>query len=98
MQKSVRISSLSWNFDGSEDGDIICIKHRPCKSFLPKRQAVRVHTKEIDPYECDISKEDMNHENILSLLIDEDDDVIDEKTRYLHVLSPQKIFPYFKYC
>ena len=44
--------------------------------MLPKQQAARVQTKDIDPFECDISKGDMNHENVSNLLLQENDDVI----------------------
>ena len=46
------------------------IKYRLSKSLLPKLQAVRLQKNEINPFECDISEEDINEENIFILLID----------------------------
>ena len=95
MQKSIKILALSSTLDRSEDGNLLCIKHRPHKSLLSMLQAVRVKAKELDSFKCSITEEDMTQENISNLLINEDDGAIDEETEYKHILLPQKI-SYFK--
>ena len=52
----------------------MCIRHGPYESLLPKLQAVCVHNKEIDPFECDITEEDMAQEDVSHLIIDDDED------------------------
>ena len=56
MSKSIKICSLSASFRCSEDGDLLCIMHKPCKSFFLKLQAIRVQTKEMDPFDATIQK------------------------------------------
>ena len=63
-----KICALWSILDGSEDGDLICI------SLLPELQGVCVHNEELDPFECDITEEDMAQEDVLHLIIDDDDD------------------------
>ena len=60
----------------------MCIRHGPCESLPPKLQAVCIHIEEIDPFECDITEEDMAQEDVSHLIIDDDDDddIIDVKT------------------
>ena len=45
----------------------MCIS-TPCRTILPKLPAFHVQTKEMDPFECDISEEDMNQENNSNLI------------------------------
>ena len=52
----------------------------PCESFLPKQQAVCIHSEEIDPFECEISEEDMAQEDVSHLIIDNDDEIINVET------------------
>ena len=80
IQKSFKICVLSSSLDGSEEEDLMCIKHGPCQSLLPKLQAIRVYDEEIDPFiiseqeDMEVSEEDMAQEEVEDFLIDDDDD------------------------
>ena len=55
----------------------MCIKHGPCQSPLPRLQAFHFEEEEIDPFDSNVSEEDMAQEDIAHLIIDEDDETID---------------------
>ena len=55
----------------------MCLKHRPCKNFMLKLQTVLVQSKEADPFDCNISEEDMALEDVSYLIIDDNDYIID---------------------
>ena len=57
IQKLCKLWAISSSLDGSEEGNIMCMKHGPSESLLPKLQAVPVQSEEIYPLECDILKE-----------------------------------------
>ena len=54
---------------------------------------VCAHSDEIDPFEFDISEEDMAQEDVSHLIIDDDDDkdIIDVETFYLNIVSSLQI-------
>ena len=72
--------TLSSSLDGSEDEDLMCIKHGPSQSLPPKLQAVGVQDEEINPFiilekgDMDVSEEEMAQEDVEDVLIDDDDD------------------------
>ena len=39
IKKSFKVCALSSNLDGLEDDQVMCIRHGPCKSLLPKLHA-----------------------------------------------------------
>ena len=58
IQKSFQVYALSCNLDGSEDGELMYIKHGPCQSLLPRLQAVRLDkSEEMDLFEISVSEE-----------------------------------------
>ena len=61
--------------NGSEDGDLMCSKHGPCKST--KQQVFPIESEEIDFFRCGISEEDIAQENVSHLMIDDDDNIVD---------------------
>ena len=59
MHISIKTFALSLSLDGSEEGDLLFIKHGPCKSLSFKVQAARVQIKDMNSFECSISEEDI---------------------------------------
>ena len=49
--KSFKVCALSSRLDGSEDNEIVCIKHGQCESLLTKLQASDLNHEEVDPFE-----------------------------------------------
>ena len=47
--KSIKVCALNGNLNGSEDGQIICIKKGPCQELLTRLQSVEVE--QIDPFD-----------------------------------------------
>ena len=75
IQKSYNIGVFSASLNRSEDGDLMFIKHMPFKSLQSKLQTIHVQSEEIDPFECDISEEDMSLKNVSHLIIDDYDGI-----------------------
>ena len=77
-QNSYHVSS---SLVGTEDKDLMCIKHGPCESLLPKSQAVGTPRDEVNLFECSISEGDLALEDISELILDDDDDdnIIDKE-------------------
>ena len=49
IRKSFKVCALSGNLNGSENGEIICIKNGPCQELLTCLQSVEVE--QIDPFD-----------------------------------------------
>ena len=56
---------------------IMCIKHVPCQNYLQKLQASQLDDEDDNPFDADVSKEDVLEEQIPYLTLDEDDDILD---------------------
>ena len=79
IQKSFKVCALSCNLDGSEDEQLMCVKHESCQCLLPRLQAAvnLEESEEVDPFEINVPGEDMAQEEVPHLVIGEDDDVLD---------------------
>ena len=55
----------------------MCIKHGPCQNLLQQLQASQLDNEDDDPFDAQISEEDMFEEEVLYLTLDEDDDILD---------------------
>ena len=71
IKKSFKVCALSSNLDGSEDGQIMCIKNGPCQELLTRFQSVEVD--ELDPFD-DIQEDE---EEDCSESEDSDNDVVE---------------------
>ena len=67
--KSFKVCALSSSLDGSEDGQLMCIKHGPCGDLLERLQCIR--EEECDSFENN-AEEDIMLEDIAELAIDSD--------------------------
>ena len=70
IKRSCKVCALSSNLDGSEDDQITCIKHGPCQSLLPRLQAFHLEEEEIDPFDTNVSEEEMAQEDVGHLILD----------------------------
>ena len=55
----------------------MCIKHGPCQRLLQRLQASQLDDEEHDPFDAQISEEEMLEENVPYLTLDEDDDILE---------------------
>ena len=77
IKKSFKVCALSTSLDGAEDAKIMCIKHGPCQNLLQRLQASQLDDEDDDPFDAQISEEDMFEEEVPYLTLDEDDDILD---------------------
>lgn len=77
IKKSFKVCALSTSLDGAEDAEIMCIKHGPCQNLLQRLQASQLDDEDDDPFDAQISEEDMFEEEVPYLTLDEDDDILD---------------------
>ena len=56
---------------------ITCIRHGPCHSLLPRLQAFHLEEEEFDPFDANVSEEEMVQEDVAHLILDEDDETLD---------------------
>ena len=54
----------------------MCIKHGPCQNLLQRLQASQLDDED-DPFDAQISGEDMFEEQVPYLTLDDDDDILD---------------------
>ena len=77
--KSFKVCALSSALDGSEDNEIMCIKHGPCQSLLSRLESTAHDEDDVsDPFDIQISEEEMCLEDIEELLIDDSDEELDD--------------------
>ena len=77
IRKSFKVCTLSSSLDGSEDNELMCIKHGPCEELLSRLQSIE--EEDIDPFD-EIIEDDIAQEDVADLQIDsneEGDDTID---------------------
>ena len=77
IRKSFKVCALSSSLDGSEDNELICIKHGPCEELLSRLQSIEEEN--IDPFD-EITEDDIAQDDVADLQIDSDeegDDTID---------------------
>ena len=55
----------------------MCIKHGPCQRLLQRLQASQLDDEEHDPFDAQISEEEMLEENVPYLTLHEGDDILD---------------------
>ena len=63
---------MSTKLDGSEDGNIACIKREPCQDLLQRLQNYEWNEDNVNPFEI-IPDEDTEMEDIAELQIDQED-------------------------
>ena len=76
-KKPFKVCALSNSLDGAEDDQIMCIKHGPCQNLLQRLQASQLDNEDDDPFDAQISEEDMFEEEVPYLTLGKDDDVLD---------------------
>ena len=74
ITRSFKVCVLSTNLDGLEDDQIVCIKHGPCQNLLKKLKVGQLDNVGSDPFDIEVSEEDMCEEDISELIIDDDDE------------------------
>ena len=77
IRKSFKVCAPSSSLDGSEDNELMCIKHGPCEELLIRLQSIE--EEDIDPFD-EITEDDIAQEDVADLQIDsneEGDDTID---------------------
>ena len=55
--------------DGSEDDQIVCIRHGPCQNLLEKLKVGQLDDVGSDPFDTEVSEVDMCEEDFLNLLL-----------------------------
>ena len=56
---------------------ITCIKHGPRQSLLPRLQAFHLEEEEIDPFNTNVTEEEMAQEDVAHLILYEDEEILD---------------------
>ena len=74
ITRSFKVCALSTNLDGSEDDQIVCIKHGLCQNLLEKLKVGQLDEVGSDPFDIEVSEEDMCEKGISELIIDDDDE------------------------
>ena len=77
IRKSFKVCALSSSLDGSEDNELMCIKHGPCEELLSRLQSIE--EEDIDPFD-EITEDDIAQEDVADQQIDfdkEGDDTIE---------------------
>lgn len=64
IKKLFKVCALSISLDGAEDDQMMYIKHRPCQNLLQRLQASQLGDEEDDPFDAQISEEDMFKEQV----------------------------------
>ena len=64
LPRSFKVCALSTNLDGSEDDQIVSIKHGPCQNLLEKLKVGQLDDVGSDPFDIEVSEEYMWEENI----------------------------------
>ena len=70
ITRSFKVCALSTNLDGSEDNQIVCIKHGPCQNLLEELKVGQLDDVGFDPFEIEVSEEEMCEQDISELIID----------------------------
>ena len=74
ITRSFKVCALSTNLDGSEDDQIVCIRHGPCQNLLENLKVGQLDDVGSDPFDVGVSEEDMSEEDISELIIEDDDE------------------------
>ena len=69
IRKSFKACALSSSLDGSEDNELMCIKHGPCKELLSRLQSIE--EEDIDPFD-EITEDNIAQEDVADLQIHSD--------------------------
>ena len=81
IRKSFKVCALSSSLDGSEDNELMCIRHGPCEELLSRLQSIE--EEDIDPLD-EKTEDGIAQEDVADLQIDSDeegDDTIEIKVR-----------------
>ena len=79
IRKSFKVCALSSSLDGSEDNELMCIKHGPCEELLSRLQSIE--EEDIDPFD-EITEDDIAQEDVADLQIDSDEEGMTLQTLY----------------
>ena len=71
IRKSFNVCALSSSLDGSEDNELMCVKHGLCEGLLSRLQSIE--EEHIDPFD-EITEDDIAQEDVADLRIDSDED------------------------
>ena len=70
IRKSFKVCALSSSLDGSEDNELMCIRHGPCEELLSRLQSIE--EEDIDPLD-EKPEDDIAQEDVADLQIDSDE-------------------------
>ena len=70
------VCALSNSLNGTEDYQIMCIKHGPCQNFLQRLQASQLDSEEDHPFDAHILEEDIFEEQVPYVSLNEDNDIL----------------------
>ena len=71
IRKSFKVCALSSSLDGSEDNELMCIKHGPYEELLSRLQSIE--EEDIDPFDV-ITEDDIAHMDVADLEIDSNEE------------------------
>ena len=71
IRNSIKVCDLRSSLDGSEDNELMCIKHGPCEELLSRLQSIE--EEDIDPFN-EITEDDIAHMDVADLEIDSNEE------------------------